>query len=394
MKIYTKIVMDLETFEVLEEEFFEYGGELLLCHTQTDEDGNEISHLHSGDGGDDDGETNDIGIAWGEKGGSGSGSSYGYDYEQTGTNWQNPWISGAVADALPTASTFSIPYGTTPYSESQSSSYQGMDWDNPYVQELYGAISSGMEDFSVDSSLKDYSQEQATASNTSSGQSGIDWSDPFASQILSALTKSAQALPGLASSMGDTLTTGYSNMMQEALGSEGAFQGTLENLASRGMIDSTVASNALSSAASDIATPIANKAFEARQAQLGAQMGVPTQLAEMAALGQSSSEQAQGQSQSSAYQEDELAGTALQGGYNTDMMKALADLGIISTSQATSYEEDPLAQYEVMAEYYPELLEAIAALGKEKTSGGENWSEEEYETSEYWEDPSKTAAVS
>ncbi|KKL69367.1 hypothetical protein LCGC14_2115670, partial [marine sediment metagenome] len=117
MKIYTKIVMDLETFEILEEESFEYDGPLALCDTQYDEDGNEIEHTH---------ETTDIPIAFGEESGGSSGSSYGYDFSRAGTDWDNPWVSGALSD-LGGATTFSIPEGTTPYSTSQSSSYQGMD---------------------------------------------------------------------------------------------------------------------------------------------------------------------------------------------------------------------------------------------------------------------------
>ncbi len=388
MKIYTKIVMDLETLEVLEEVSFEYNGELALCdgnHTDPSKPGYHSPHVGIRDEG---APVNQIPIAWGEEKGGSSSSTAGSSY--SGTAWDNPIISGSLANLFPDASSFAVPGGTVPFSLSSASSFQGMDWNDPNVQRLYGAVAPGITDFNIDPGLRDYSTQQSTSGAASSGQSGMDWTDPFAGSILSTLTREAQALPGRAGSMGDTLMSGYGNLLQEAL-QGGAFQDTLNDLAERGMIDSTVASNALAKTTTDISKTVADKAFDAQMAQLGAQMQVPTSLAEMAALGQSSSDQARTDAQSTAYKENELAAPALQAGYNTEMLQALADLGIINTSQAMSYEEDPIAQYEVMADYYPSMVNALANLGRE--SAGEDSASSSSFSRKYWEDPSQFAQV-
>jgi len=236
----------------------------------------------------------------------------------------------------------------------------------------------GVQGFSTPTSAIPYSASQSQI--VSSENAGINWSDPFASQILPQLIQTAQGLPSLASGMEENLTTGYSNMLRNALGPE-AFQPTLNNLAKRGMINSTVASEALGGTASNIANSISNMAFAARAEALKAQQGVPAELANMAKLAQTATKQAQ--SQASALQEDPSQPYAIQSGYNANMLQALANLGITNTSQ--SYQQDPTKQYEIMASYYPSMLNALANLGQ--TSSGKQSS------SSYSEDPSRAFKV-
>ncbi len=363
MKIYTKVVMDIDTFEVVEEESYEYDGPMALCALNKPINpppgGNPLPWTP-----DPPPPAGNIPIAWSE--------SRSKSKTASGMDWNNPFIQSQLAGIGPQSANFQVPDNAIPFSSSFN--YQGMDFSNPYVQQMYGQIMPGVQGFSTPTSAIPYSAQQS--SNVSAEDVGIDWSDPFASQILPMLTQTAQGLPSLASGMEDTLTTGYSEMLRNALG-PGAFQPTLNDLSKRGMINSTVASDALRGTATNISNSISNQAFAAKLASQQAQMGVPTALGDLAKLAQTSTKRQQ--AQSSALQEDPSAPYAIQAGYNTDMLKALADLGIFSTSQ--SYQQDPTRAAGIMADYYPSMLNALANLGQ--TSSGSQSS------SSYSEDPSR-----
>jgi hypothetical protein len=118
-------------------------------------------------------------------------------------------------------------------------------------------------------------------------ESGINWDSPVAQALLDQLIESGQNLPGLASSIGETLQNQYSNLMNQALGPE-AFQGTMNELAAKGMLDSTVASNAMASTAKGIAQMVSDKMFDSMLAQQQQEMQVPGMLADLIGLAQES----------------------------------------------------------------------------------------------------------
>jgi hypothetical protein len=113
--------------------------------------------------------------------------------------------------------------------------------------------------------------------------SGPDWSGQLGSSILPNLQETAGNLPGLAESFGPTLQGMYGNLMKQAMG-PGAFQGTLNNLASRNVLNSSIASDALSKAGTNIATNVANQAYPSFLAGLEQKMQVPGVLGNLATL--------------------------------------------------------------------------------------------------------------
>jgi hypothetical protein len=128
-----------------------------------------------------------------------------------------------------------------------------------------------------------------TTTSTSGGasSSGINWGSPFVSGILPTLTKAAKDLPGIASGMSGLLQGQYNSLMQQAMGPQ-AFQGTLNQLAAKNMLNSSVASDAMSKTATPIAQSIANKGWESQLAGQQARMNVPSILGQLAQLGQQS----------------------------------------------------------------------------------------------------------
>jgi hypothetical protein len=114
--------------------------------------------------------------------------------------------------------------------------------------------------------------------------SGVNWQGPLAGSILDQLVSASQQVPGLAEQIPDELASYYDQTMQNALGPQ-AFQGTLNNLAERGMLDSSVASDAMAQTASDLIRDIGDKAYQSQLAGLRTQMDVPSILGEIAGLG-------------------------------------------------------------------------------------------------------------
>ncbi len=140
-------------------------------------------------------------------------------------------------------------------------------------------------------------------SSGSSSKSGINWSLPFLKDLQPRLLGSADTAIDAAENMSGTLQDQYSNMMRRAMGPE-AFQGTLNQLAQRGMVNSTQGENAMSGAAKGIAKMIADQAFQSLLAGEQAKMQVPSILAQLAQLGQetTSSSGSRGSSNSVSYQ--------------------------------------------------------------------------------------------
>lgn len=139
---------------------------------------------------------------------------------------------------------------------------------------------------------------QSSSSQSSRSFSGIDWGRPVAKGLLDQILSSAQALPGQAKALPRRLNDYFRMLMQEALG-PGAFQGTLNNLAARNMIDSSVASDALSEAAIPIMRDVGQRGFQAVLEGLKSEMQVPGMLGQIASLDQISEAFSGGSSSSS-----------------------------------------------------------------------------------------------
>jgi len=85
--------------------------------------------------------------------------------------------------------------------------------------------------------------------------------------------------------MGETLQDRYKSLMGTALRQQ-AFQGTLNQLAGRNILDSSVAASALAQTAVPIMQQIGDIGFQSALAQQQAQVGLPSMLAQIAGLGQ------------------------------------------------------------------------------------------------------------
>ena len=158
------------------------------------------------------------------------------------------------------------------------------------------------------------STQQSGSSNSS--KSGINWDSPFMKQLYPTITKAAADLPGLAASMGDTIQGQYSNLMRQGMGPN-AFTGTLNSLAGRGMLNSNIASNAIASTGQGIAQNIGNQAFNSMLAGQNAQMQVPGLLAQLANLGQETKSSGGSYSNSKSVSSNPLAPYELMSGLIT-----------------------------------------------------------------------------
>ena len=135
--------------------------------------------------------------------------------------------------------------------------------------------------FDIPSDVYPYSK------STTQSRTGLDWGTDFGQVLQPLLQESTQQLPGLLSGLVPTLQGQYSNLMKKALGPQ-AFQGTLNQLAQRGMLDSTVAGDALSKTATNIMSDIGDKGYTSLLQGLLAQTQLPTQLGNLGQLLQTS----------------------------------------------------------------------------------------------------------
>ena len=120
-------------------------------------------------------------------------------------------------------------------------------------------------------------------------ESGPNWGGQFSSGVLPLLRQATSSLPAQVQKLPGVLQGMYGNLMRRGMGPQG-FQGTLNQLASRGMLNSSVASDALSKAATGIAENIGNQAYPSYLAGLREQIELPSTLSRLAQLEQSSSD--------------------------------------------------------------------------------------------------------
>ena len=169
----------------------------------------------------------------------------------------------------------------------------------------------------------------------------------------------------------------YNNQMRRAMDPSN-FQGMLNSLSNRNILNSDIAADAFAGAGSNVAKSIADKAFEAQVAQSQAQMSVPGILAGLASLGQESSGlgygssfgqsagqsqgtsagssygqsgsqsqgQSSGQSSGSSYGQSSGSSSGSSGGQSNSSSSGSGS----GSSNNSSFSNDPLGPYRLMAD--------------------------------------------
>lgn len=299
-------------------------------------------------------------------------TAYATSTSGTEFDWGGP-AGGTIQDLLSKIGNFNIPTNLAPTSTTQQQS-TGANTSFGNQQATSQQQSTGVSDAS--SWQQALSNQIANSLQQSGGQSGIDWNSPLTQAILPGLMSSGQALPGLANQMGDTLQGQYSNLMRQALGPQ-AFQGTLNQLADRNMLNSSVAGNALAGTASQIAGQVGNQAFQSQLAGQQAQMNVPTSLADLAKLGQQSTQQSLGTSQSTGASESGGGSLSASQQQATSGSQSTGEQGATGTQQQTSQSlnTDPTAAYQAMASFYPSILSALGGVGRESLASSSSQSQ-------------------
>jgi len=128
-----------------------------------------------------------------------------------------------------------------------------------------------------------YPQSSSYGWNASQSEEAIDWNSALGRTLLPLIQGGAQNLPVLAGKLGDTLQGQYNSLMRQALGPD-AFQGTLNQLAGKGVLNSSVAGNTLANTASTIAGEIGDRGYLSYLQGLQTQMQVPGMLGQLAEL--------------------------------------------------------------------------------------------------------------
>lgn len=251
-------------------------------------------------------------------------------------------------------------------SQSGSSSYGqsgSLGFDKSLSQAMSDAFSRSMGQSMSDS----LSRSMGRSQSTNQSQSGINWGTPFMQAIAPELISSAQALQPNVENMAKTLQDQYGALMRQGLGPQ-AFQGTLNEMAGRGMLGSTETSAALQNTAKDVMTNIGNQAFNAMLGQQQAQMQVPQILGSLAQLGQEASslgqstsmQDAMSQAMSRAMNESTSGSTSRQQSEATStnvanainqaqsFMDSLSQTGGGSINYG--YSSDPLDPYRLMTQ--------------------------------------------
>ena len=154
----------------------------------------------------------------------------------------------------------------------------------------------------------------ATGATTSAGTSGIDWSSPGVAGLLDQIKNWTGIASGNAANAPGNINNFYSNMMRNALQPE-AFQGTLNNLRQRNMLDSSVASDALAGTASNIAGQVGNQALSSYLKGFDVQQGMPGMLGQLASTLGGRGTTSTGTNTATGTQTDPMAAYRLAFGY-------------------------------------------------------------------------------
>jgi len=162
--------------------------------------------------------------------------------------------------------------GSTPTPGSTASSTPGSVFDLPTLTPESGITTS---------STTAGTTAGTTSNTTGQTSSGIDWGSPGVAGLLDQIKNWISTSSGLAQNVTSNIGNFYNNLMRESLGPQ-AFQGTLNDLRSRNMLNSSVASDALATAQSNIAGDIGNRAFDTYLKGYDTQMQMPNMLVQLA----------------------------------------------------------------------------------------------------------------
>lgn len=190
-------------------------------------------------------------------------------------------------------------------------------WGQPTTQAATPAVNNNATSgWSLPEGLMPTSKSSSTGSSTSNSLSGINWGNPIASAMQPLAIQSGQNIQNVADNMANTLQGQYGNMMRQAM-DPNAFQGTLNQLAQRGMINSTTGADAMAQAQNQAAQQVANQGYEAMLAQQAAQFKVPEVIGNLAKLAEESRSTGTSSNASSSLTQDPLKPYELQ----ADMFK-------------------------------------------------------------------------
>jgi hypothetical protein len=128
-----------------------------------------------------------------------------------------------------------------------------------------------------------YPESSSYGWNASQSEEAIDWNSALGRILLPLIQGGAQNLPVLAGKLGNTLQGQYNSLMRQALGPD-AFQGTLNQLAGKGILNSSMAGDTLANTASTIAGEIGNRGYLSYLQGLQTQMQAPGMLGQLAEL--------------------------------------------------------------------------------------------------------------
>jgi len=292
-----------------------------------------------------------------------------------------PPATGAPSTGTQGTNTFNIPTNLFPNSSSFNlAGNQGQSASTGGSQSLGQSGSFGLNQSlgqsmsdafsnSMGQSMSDaFSQSMGQSQGTNQSQSGINWGSPFMQAISPSLTQSATQLQPTVDAMGRTLQDQYSNLMTQALGPQ-AFQGTLNDMSSRGMLNSGVTSDALAQTGTNIMQDIGNRGYQSMLAQQQAQMQVPGILGGLAGLGQEASSAGQNtsgniagsgqtsrslneaQSGQTSRSQQEATGVNMSEAINQAQSWANAQSNQGGFSLGGSQSSNPLAPYDLMSQF-------------------------------------------
>ncbi len=207
--------------------------------------------------------------------------------------------------------TFEVPTDVFPTSTSQSTNF-GTSGSSSRGQSTSGSESGGF----------------------SSGRSfaGIDFNNPLNQAILPDLISSATGLQQRTNELGSSLNDMFANQMRRAFAPEN-FQGLLNSLSNRNVLNSDITSDALSKASNLAAKTIADKSFEAQVAQAQNQLAIPSILGNLANLGQVSTSQTDAANRASSFSD----------AFN--LSDAFSETG----GQSSSLQQDPSKPFDIMS---------------------------------------------
>lgn len=150
-----------------------------------------------------------------------------------------------------------------------------------------------------------YSQSSSSGGGSNQSQSGVDWNDPMLQEAKDMILGYFKNLPGMADEYGRKVYNQYNRQMQDAMGK--GLQGTLNEMASKGMIGSSDMNSIMKNTQADIMQNIGEKAYQASSDAELLKFQVPSLLQNLAQMFQKSTSSGSTSSSSSSYQEDPIA---------------------------------------------------------------------------------------